>query len=146
MDILNTTEAATVLCLLMLSANNENKPEEIGSILVNPFFIDHVSDKLGPPKDFIEKYNLALEEQGKKELERKTVATLKGAYPAFRIKTLALMTLIAGADEKFDQPEKELIARVSTGLGITMQEIEPEVRKMKNVILKNDVQPNDDES
>ncbi len=87
-----------------------------------------------------------MEEQGKQELERKAVATLKGAYPAFRIKTLALMTLIAGADEKFDQPEKELIARVSTGLGITMQEIEPEVRKMKNVILKNDVQPNDDES
>ncbi len=71
MDILNTTEAATVLCLLMLSANNENKPEEIGSILVNPFFIDHVSDKLGPPRDFIENTIWPWRNKGNRNLKEK---------------------------------------------------------------------------
>lgn len=141
LDILNQAEAAAVLCLLMLGANGENKPEEVGSMLTNPFFKEHIADKLGQPTEFLKKYNQSIDSVGPSGLEKKAVAGLKGAYPAFQLKTLAMMTLIAGADDDYDQTEKELMARVSTNLGISMDELAPEVEKMKAAILESKEPP-----
>ena len=138
LDILNQAEAAAVLCLLMLGANGENKPEEVGSLLTNPFFKEHLADKLGQPTEFLKKYKQSIDAIGPSGLEKKAVAGLKGAYPAFQLKTLAMMTLIAGADNDYDQTEKELMARVSTHLGISMGELAPEVEKMKAAILESE--------
>ncbi len=135
MDVLTTPEAVTVLCLLMIGADEDNKPEEIESMLNNPFFIKHIAEKIGPHRDFLKKYNQAIGTLGEERLERVAVSVLKSAYPAFRTKTLALMTLIAGADNEYDHREKLLMARVATALGIPMEEIGPELGKMKNAIL-----------
>ena len=143
LDILNPVEAAAVLCMLMIGANGENKPEEVGSMLTNPFFKQHIAEKIGHPAAFLKKYNQSLEALGPSGLEKKSLATLKGAYPAFQLKTLAMMTLIAGADDEYDQTEKELMARVSTNLGISMDELSPEVEKMKASILEDKESPAD---
>ena len=141
LNILNPAEATAVLCMLMINANGENKPEEVGSLLTNPFFKQYIVEKIGHPGEFLKKYNQALNSAGPSGLEKKSVAVLKGAYPAFQLKTLALMTLIAGADDDYDQTEKELMARVSTNLGITMDELAPEVEKMKTAILEDKESP-----
>lgn len=135
LDILSQPEAAAVLCLLMIDANGESKPEEVGSMLSNPFFKEHISDKIGHPAEFLKNFRITIESIGPSGLEKKAVAALKGGYPAFQVKTLAMMTLIAGADQDFDQTEKELMARVSTNLGVTMDEVAPELDKMKQAIL-----------
>ena len=135
MDLLTHHEASAVLCLLMIEANNENKPEEVQSMLKNPFFMQHIADKIGSPKKFLRKYNEGMGKLGEQGMERIAITTLKGAYPAFRLKTLALMTLIAGADEDYDQEEKELVARVTLALRVPMEDIAPELEKMKNSIV-----------
>jgi len=145
LDILNPAEAAAVLCMLMLGANGENKPEEVGSMLASPFFKEHIAKKIGHPTQFIKKYNQSIDAIGLSGLEEKSVAALKGAYPAFQLKTLAMMTLIAGADDEYDRTEKELMARVSTHLGISMEELTPEVTKMKATILDNEEIPSEGE-
>ena len=141
LDILNPAEAAAVLCMLMLGANGENKPEEVGSMLTNPFFKEHIAEKIGHPAEFLKKYNQSIDAMGPSGLEKKSIAALNGGYPAFKLKTLAMMTLIAGADNDYDRTEKELMARVSTNLGISMEELAPEVEKMKAAILETKEPP-----
>ena len=99
MDQLTTPEAVTVLALLMVGADGETKPEELSSMLANPFFREHVADKIGPPMEFIQKYNQTKNAEGAEKLEKKAVTALKSGFSAFRIKTLALMTIIAQADD-----------------------------------------------
>lgn len=145
LDVLSQSEAVAVLCLLMVGADNEIKQEEISSMLGNPFFVEHVAEKIGPHKKFLKRFNQAKMQAGAGALEKKAVGVLRTAFPAFQIKVLALMTLIAGADGDYDQSEKELMARVSTEMGIKMEEIEPELEKMKEAIL-NQPMPDENET
>ncbi len=130
-DTLTTPEAVAVLCLLMVGADTEIKQEELASMLGNPFFQEHVSDKIGPHPKFVKTFNAAKQSIGSRELEKKAIAALNKGFPALKLKTLALMTTIAGADNEYDQLEKELVVRVATALKIPVEEIEPEFKKMK---------------
>jgi len=134
LDQLTTPEAVTVLALLMVGADGETKLEELASMLGNPFFKEHVAEKIGHPQNFIKKYNDTKTALGTEKLEDKAVSALKSAFPAFRVKTLALMSIIAGADNDFDQKEKELVARVSTALGVSMDDVGPEIEKMNEAL------------
>lgn len=127
-------EAIAVLSLLMVGADNEIKQEELTSMFANPFFTDHVSEKIGPHPAFLKKYNEARKELGVRRLELYALKSMRNAFPALQIKTVALLTLIADADGDFDQKEKELVARVATELGVSAQEVEPELAKMKTAI------------
>lgn len=128
---LTTPEGVAVLCLLTIGANEEIKHEELTSMLNNPFFIEHVADKIGPHKTFIKDFLAMKAEVGEEELEKRAMAALSQGFPALKLKTLALMTLIGEADGDFDKREKALVVRIAGGLDHTMQEIEAEVEKMK---------------
>ena len=131
MDILTTPEAVAVLCLLMVGADEDVRQEELASMLANPFFQEHVADKIWPHDKFIRSFNTLKANIGKNALEAKAVSTLKSAFPAMRIKTLALMTQIAGADGDYAQSEKELVVRISTALGIAINDVDQELEKMR---------------
>lgn len=136
MDVLNTPEAVAVLCLLMVGADSEIKQEELASMLTNPFFQEHVAEKIGPHPEFLQKYNQAKKQHGKDALEKRAIKALKSGFPALQLKTLALMTLIAGADGDYDKTEKELAVRVSTALNIPIGDVDSELEKMKEGIRK----------
>lgn len=131
LDTMTTSEAVAVLCLRMVGADESIKPEELTTMLSNPFFLEHVSEKIGPHGKFLRKYNQARKHLGGAGIEKKAIASLKSGFPALQIKTLALMTLIAGADGEYDQTEKELVARVATEFKIPVEDIEPELGKMQ---------------
>jgi len=143
-DVLTTSEGVAVLCLLMVGADAEIKQEELASMLGNPFFQEHVADKIGPHKKFLKLFTAAKRSLGADALEKKAIAALNKGFPALKLKTLALMTLIAGADDDYDQLEKELVARVAIGLHINMEEIEPEFKKMKAAALTPPSKENED--
>jgi len=145
LDVLSKSEAVAVLCLLMVSADDEIRLEELSSMLNNPFFQEHVTNKIGSHKRFLAKFNKAKASFGENALEQKALSVLKPAFPAFQTKMLALLTLIAGADDNYDQSEKELMARLSSELGIPMSSIEPELEKMKEAILNQSIQEKDKE-
>ena len=130
MEQLTTPEAVTVLALLMVGADGETKLEELASMLANPFFREHVAEKIGQPMKFIQKYNQTKNAAGADGMEKRAVTALKSSFPAFRIKTVALMTIIAQADDNFDDNEKILVARVSKALSVSMDDVGPEIEKM----------------
>ncbi len=127
-------ESIAILSLLMVGADQDIKLEEISSMLNNPFFAEHVSEKLGDHKVFLQKYNEAKKALGITGLESQALKVLKSAFPALQIKTVALLTLIADADGDFDQKEKELVARVAVELNVTAKDADPELQKMKDTI------------
>lgn len=131
MDKLTTHEAAAVMCLLTIRANNEHKPVEVELMVSNRFFSTHILNKIDSPRSFVQRYNEGLRRIGPDKMEQLALSSLKSAYPAFRTKTLALMTLIASADNEYDQNEKDLIARTSLALSVTMEDIQPEIDKMQ---------------
>lgn len=124
-------ESIAILSLLMVGANEEIKLEEISSMLNNPFFAEHISEKIGDHQEFLKRYNEAKKAIGKAGIEKHAIKTLKAAFPALQIKTVALLTLIADADGHFDQKEKELVARVATELKVSASDAEPELQKMR---------------
>lgn len=144
LDILSKPEAVGVLCLLMVSADNEIRMEEISTMLNNPFFIEHVTNKIGSHKKFLKRFQKARAEVGANTLEQKSIAVLKTTFPAFQLKVLALLTLIAGADDKYEQQEKELIARIATQLGVSIEDVQPELEKMREAILNQPVAKQED--
>lgn len=144
LDVLTKSEAVAILGMLMINADDAVKQEEITSMLNNPFFLKHVDEKIGAHKKFLRRFTQARKQYGDKALEEKAIATLKSAFPAFQLKTLALMTLIAGADDHYDSTEKELIARVATSLGVRVEEVQPELEKMKEAILNQDSPPEEE--
>ncbi len=146
LEVLSKSEAVAVLCLLMAGADDEIRMEEISSMLNNPFFKEHVTNKIGNHKRFLKSFNTARSEQGKEALEMRAVKIIKSAFPAFQLKVLALLTLIAGADENYDQSEKEMMARLATELGISMASIQPELDKMKEAILNESLHNDEDEA
>lgn len=130
-DVLTTAEGVAVLCLLMVRADKEIKQEELASMLNNPFFTEHVADKIGPHDTFITNFNHACKRLGTESLEKKAIAALSKGFPAIQLKTIALLTMIAGADGDYAQTEKELVARVATGLKIKVADAEHEVQRMR---------------
>lgn len=145
LDVLSKSEAVAVLCLLMVGADDEIKLEELSSMLNNPFFQEHVTDKIGPHRLFLNKFNQARANGNESVLEKKAIGVLKSAFPAFQLKMLALLTIIAGADDDYDQSEKEFMARLTSEFGIPMASIEPELQKMKEAIRNQASQDNDKE-
>lgn len=135
-DIMTTAEGVAVLCLLMAGADRVFKQEELASMLNNPFFLEHVSEKLGPHDEFLQQFLAARKTLGTEELEKKAITALKSAFPTFKVKTLATMTLIAGADDDYTQPEKELAARVATALKVDFKEVQQEIEKMRQAHTK----------
>jgi len=135
LELLKKSEAVAVLCLLTVNANDEIKLEELSSMLGNPFFIEHVTDKIGPHPRFLQEFSKTKAQLGETGMEKKAIAALKSAFPAFQVKTLALMTHIATADDEYDQSEKTLIARVAKELGVPIEDINPEVEKMQEAII-----------
>ncbi len=136
LDVFTTPESVAVLSLLMVGANEEIKLEELSSMIDNPFFAEHVAEKIGPHKEFLNKYNEVKKILGKNGLEKKATTALKGAFPALQIKTVAMMSIIAGADEVYDQQEKELLARVASELGVALKDVDPEMEKMQEGIIE----------
>lgn len=127
-------EAIAILSLLMVDADNEIKTEEITAMLSNPFFAEHVTEKLGDHKAFLKQFIDVKQAMGKQKLEAHAIKILKNAFPALQLKTVALLTLIADADGVFDQKEKELVARVALELKIKAEEVDPELQKMRESI------------
>jgi len=146
LELLKKSEAVTVLCLLTVNANDEIKLEELSSMLGNPFFIEHVTDKIGPHPRFLQEFSKTKAQLGESGMEKKAIAALKSAFPAFLVKTLALMTLIATADDEYDQSEKTLIARVAKELGVPIEDINPEVEKMQEAILNKPEAPQENKA
>lgn len=138
-DEMTIQEAAAVLCLLMVGVDGEIRQEELASMLENPFFKSHVGDKLGPGKQFLKQYMAAKEQMGAEALETHALDQLKTTYPAFKTKTLALMTLIAGADNEYHQKEKEFMARAATVLGIPVQDVQHELSRMQDDSIDREV-------
>lgn len=127
-------EAIAILSLLMASADDEITMDEITTMLSNPFFTEHVSDKIGDHKAFLHQFLKLKQTLGKQKLEEQAIKVIKNGFPALQLKTVALLTLIADADGIFDQKEKELIARVATTLNIKAEEVDPELQKMRKKI------------
>jgi len=134
LDPMTTPEAVAVLCLLTIGANDAVKEEEVTSMLGSPFFREHVSEKIGPHRQFLKEYVWALKKVGKSGLEERAVAKLKTAYPALQVKTIAIMTHIAGADGEYSRTEKELVARVAVTLGVAMRDVQPELERLKEAV------------
>lgn len=143
LDILTQSEAVAVLCLLMIGADDEIRPEELTAMLDNPFFVEYITENIRPHKDFLLKFNTTKEKHGEQALEEKAIHSLKDAFPAYQLKTLALMMLIAGADDHYDQQEKELLARVAVKLGVEVDTVQPELERMRRAVLTQKVQPSD---
>lgn len=133
MSDINEEQAAVMLCMLMVGADNEIKQEELAAMLTNPFFEEHVAEGLGPHKEFLKKYNEAKASMGIEKLEKLAVSVLNKSLPAFRHKTLALMTVIANADGSYDDSEKELIDRVSQAFDVPESEVQDELEKMERL-------------
>jgi len=144
LEIPSTSEAVAILSLLMVGVDDEIKMEEINAMLNNPFFVEHVTSKIGPHQEFLKKYNQAKDETGEANLENRAINALKSAFPAFQLKALAMLTLIAGADEHYDQREKELMARIASQLDISMKDVEPVLSKMKEAILDQAIDESDE--
>lgn len=145
LEIPSTSEAVAILCLLMVGADNEVRMEEVNAMLNNPFFVEHVRNNIGPHQQFLKRFNQAKAETGEEALEKRAIKALKSAFPAFQLKTLAMLTLIAGADDEYDQREKELMARIASKLGVAMGDVEPELAKMKETILSQAIHENGNE-
>ena len=64
LDRMTTPEAVTVLCLLMVAADGEIRQEELTSMLENPFFKEHVGEKIGSSKKFLKRYVAAKKKVG----------------------------------------------------------------------------------
>ncbi|QJB57530.1 TerB family tellurite resistance protein [Pseudodesulfovibrio sp. zrk46] len=146
LDTLSQPEAVCILCLLMVGADDEVKMEEISSMLNNPFFKEHVTQKIGSHRKFLKRFKKAKAEVGAKALEQKAITVIKTTFPAFQLKLLALLTLIAGADNNYDQQEKELIARIATNLGVSIEDVQPELEKMREAILNMPIRDDDSTS
>lgn len=138
-ETITTPEAVTVLCLLMVRADGEIRHEELTSMLENPFFQKHVGDKIGPAKKFLKKYSADKQRHGVDAMEQAAIKQLKTAFPALQTKTLALMTLIAGADDEYAQQEKDLMARAATALGIPFADVDHEMNRMNQAIIDREV-------
>ncbi|MDC0335610.1 TerB family tellurite resistance protein [Pseudodesulfovibrio sp.] len=133
-DALTTPEAVAILSLLMVGADSEVRVEELSSMISNPFFAEHVTDKIGPHKEFIKKYNGIKKAIGNEAMEANAIAALKGAFPALQVKTIALMTFIAEADGTVEKQESELIDRVMQALSVATKDVDPEKKKMQETM------------
>jgi len=128
-------ESVAVLCLLTVGADKKIRLEEITSMIQNSFFQEHVMDKISPHHSFLERYKQALKMEGPEKLEARAIAALSSDFTALKLKTVALMLLIAEADGEFDDMEKALIGRVAKSLKLNPAEAQTELQKMKKAVL-----------
>lgn len=136
-DTISEQEAAVMACLLVIEADGDIRQDELSAMLANPFFDEHLAGSIGPHMDFIQKFNQAKAKMGMEKIEELAVSVLNKGLPAFRHKTLALMTLIANADGEFDDREQEVINRMAETLDVSKGEMEAELEKMEKLAETN---------
>ena len=143
-ESMTSQEAAAVLGVMMIGADGANRPEELRSMLDNPFFKAHIAEHVPSPGAFLRDFNNAMGVLGESGLERKAIDAIKTAFPAFQLKTLAMLTLIAGANDDYHQNEKALMARAVTALRFTMDDVAPELEKMRAAVAEQNENQEDE--